>query len=115
MADMLVAAPGQAVDEFGAVFEDGRIDIVRSGQSELVEQVEIIPEADPVAVIAPRVIALALRRRCAGRVAAEPGPKGEMLDVVVEGDVEPCAAGPFVLPALMDRDVVIAGVSGKFH
>src|SRR5260370_24450151 len=115
MADMLVAAPGQAVDEFGAVFEDGRIDIVRSGQSELVEQVEIIPEADPVAVIAPRVIALALRCRRARRVAAEPGPKGEILDVVVEGDGAPCAAGPFGLPALMDRDGAIAAVSGKLH
>ena len=59
---------------------------MRSGQSEFVEQIEIIPEADPVTVIAPRVIALALRRRRAGRIAAEPGAKREMLDVVVEGD-----------------------------
>src|SRR5260370_15529979 len=115
MADILVAAPVQALDEFGAVFEDGRIDIVRSGQSELVEQVEIIPEADPVAVIAPRVIALALRCRRARRVAAQPGPNGGILDVLVECDGEPCAAGPLVLPALMARDVVIAVGGGESH
>ena len=93
MADILVAAPVQPLDDLGAVFEHGRIDVVRSRQSEFVEQVEIIPEADPVAVVAPRVIALALRRRCAGRVAAEPGAKGEMLDVVVERDGQPAPPG----------------------
>ena len=88
---------------------------MRPGQREFVEQVEIIPEPDPVAVIAPGVIALALRRRCAGRVAAEPGAKGEILDIVVEGDGEPCPPGQSYCGRLVDRDVVVAIMRGKFH
>ena len=75
--DIFVAAPVQPLDDIGAVFEHRRVDVVRAGQAELVEQVEIVPDADPVAVIAPGVIALVLRGSGPGRVAAEPGPKAK--------------------------------------
>src|SRR5271170_3890375 len=84
-------------------------------QGELVEQVEVIPQTDAVAVIAPRIVAVALRRRRPGRITAEPGPEREMLDVVVKGDGEPLALGPVVLRPLGDRDVVVAGMGGEFH
>src|SRR6266480_2770076 len=74
-----------------------------------------MPEADAVAVVAPRVVAMALRCRGARRVDAETRSKGEEFDVVAEGDGEPSALGPFVLRPLVNRDVVIAAVRREFH
>ena len=61
----------------GHCSEHGRIDVVRAGQAELVEQVEIVPDPDPVAVIAPGVVALALRRRAPVESLPSPAPKAK--------------------------------------
>src|SRR5271170_2728291 len=74
-----------------------------------------MPQADAVAVIAPGIVAMALRRRGTRRVAAEPGAEGEMLDVVVEGNGEPLAPGPLIWRPLVDRDIVVAAVRREFH
>src|SRR5205807_2858189 len=73
MPDEFVAAAADALDDVGAVFEHRRVDVMRAGQAELVEQIEVVPDPDPVAVIAPGVAALVLRAGRAGRIGAEPG------------------------------------------
>src|SRR5204862_4517315 len=106
MPDELVAATADPLDNVGAVFEHRRIDVVRAGEAEFIEQVEVIPEPDPVAVIAPGIIALVLRAAAARRVGAEPGAKREMLDVVAEEDREPFPFRPVIDRPSRDRDVV---------
>ena len=65
--DVLVATLIEALADFGAGFQQGGIDVVRGRQLVFVQQVEIAPDADTVAVVAPGEIALRLRRteRCA--------------------------------------------------
>ena len=113
--DIFVAAPVEPLDDIGAVFEHRRVDVVRAGQGELVEKVEVVPDADPVAVIAPGVIALVLRDIGPGRIAAEPAPEREMLDIVAEEHGEPLALGPVIDRPPGDRDVVVAVMGGEFH
>ena len=93
MRDVLVAARLMR-SPISGLFEDHRIQVVGDGQAELVEEVEVVPDADAVAVVAPRVVALVLRRGAAGRVGAEAGAEGEILDIVAEVDGEPLAARP---------------------
>ncbi len=100
VADIFVAPPVQPLDDVGTGFEHRRVDVMGARQGELVEQVEVMPKTDAVAVIAPRIVAMALGRRRPGRITAEPGAEREMLDVVVEGDGEPLALGPVVLRPL---------------
>ena len=71
VANILVAPSVQPFDDIRTLLEDGRIDVVRPRQRELVEQIEVMPEADPVTVIAPRIVAMTLRRRRTSRVDAE--------------------------------------------
>ena len=98
MADKFVTARFETLADLGAGFEHGGVDVVRPRQRKFVEQIEVIPQPNAVAVIAPGIIALALRRRCPGRVAAEPGAKREMLNIVVEDDRK-----PFTLRPVVDR------------
>src|SRR5271169_5223531 len=86
-----------------------------AGQAELVQEVEIVPKADAIAVVAPSVVALVLRTDLAGRVAADSGAEGEELDVVAEEDREPFPLRPLVDRALVDRNVVVASVAWQFH
>ena len=115
VADEFVAARSQPLTDLRAGFEHRRIDVVGARQRELVEEVEVIPEPDPVAVVAPRVVALALRRGGAGRIAAEPAAKRKPFDVVVEDDREPLPFGPVVLRPVGDRHVAVAVVRGELH
>ncbi len=82
--------------------EHGAVDVVRAGQRQLVQRVEQVPKPDPVAVVAPGIVASVLRGAELGAVAAEAGAKGEMLDVVADHDRQPRAAGPFVGRALAE-------------
>src|SRR5207237_4482973 len=86
MADEFVTAAADALDDLGAVFEHGRVDVVCAGQAELVEQVEVVPEPDPVAVIAPGIVALVWRRADTGGIGAPPGAHGQLLDIVAKKD-----------------------------
>src|SRR5260370_873171 len=115
MTDILIAAPVQPRDDVRAGLEDGRIYVVGTRQAELVEQIEIMPETDAVAVIAPGIAAMGLGCRRARRVDAETRAEGEKFDVVAKGDREPGALGPFVLRPLVDRHVVVAAVGGELH
>ncbi len=115
MADEFVAAAADALDNVGAVFEHRRVDVVRAGQPEFVEQIEVVPDPDPVAVIAPGVVALVLRARAAGRIGAEPSAERKMLDVVAEEDREPLAFRPVINRPFGDRHVIVAAVRREFH
>ena len=115
VADKFVAPRFETLADLGAGFQHGGVDIVRPGQRKFVEQIEVIPQPDTVAVIAPGVVALALRRRCSSRVAAEPGAKREILDIVVEDDSEPFALRPVIDRPLRDRHVVVTIMRGKLH
>src|ERR1700730_18097208 len=88
---------------------------MRPREAELVEKIEVVPEADAVAVVAPGVVAVALGRGGAGRVDTETRAEGKEFDVVAESYGEPSALGPFILRPLVDRDVVVAAVGGQFH
>src|SRR5690606_21580441 len=94
MADIFVAALIDALDNVGIKLQRVRIHIVRAGHAIFVEKVEIIPDADPVSVVAPGEIALVLRRRAGGAVRAETGAEGEGLDIVAKRESEPLAARP---------------------
>jgi hypothetical protein len=103
----LVSALHHALADLGMVVKDHRVQVVRERAGELVEEVKDTPDADAVAVVAPRVVALRLWRRPTGRVGAEARAEGEVLDIVAEVDGEPLAAGPRVVFAAVDRHVVI--------
>src|SRR4029079_1686241 len=94
--DIFVAAPIEPLDDVGTIFEHRRVDVVRGGQGELVEKIEVIPNAGPVAVIAPGIIALVLRDIGPGRIAAETAPEREMLDIVAEKHSEARPLRPVV-------------------
>ena len=65
VADIFVAAPVEPLDDVGAVLQHRRVDVVRAGQAELVEQVEIVPDARPGC-------RNRARRNCAGSAATAP-------------------------------------------
>jgi len=111
----LVAALNHALADLWMVLEDHRVQVVGERARELVEEIEHAPDADAVAVVAPRVVALRLRRRAAGRVGAEAGAVGKVLDVVAEVDGEPLAAGPRVVLAAVDWQIVVAAVGWQPH
>src|SRR3984893_5431155 len=115
MADILVAAAVQPLDDVRTALEDGRVDVVRPRQGKLVEHIEIMPEADAVAVVAPRIVAVALGRGGARRVDTETCAKGEIFDVVAKGDGEPSAFRPVVLRPFVNRDVVVTAVRRELH
>ena len=110
-----VAALHHALADLGMVVEDRRIQVVGERADELVEKVEHAPDADAVTVVAPRVVALRLWRRAAGRVRAEARAEGKILDVVAEVDGEPLTGRPRVVLAAVDRNVVVAVVDRQLH
>src|SRR5262249_7723659 len=105
MPDKFVTAPPQPLNDVGARFEDHRVDVMCSRQAKLVEEVQIMPKADAIAVVAPRKIAVTLGGRNSRGIAAEPRTKGEIFDVAADSDGEPGALRPLILRSLVDRHV----------
>src|SRR5258708_24799636 len=113
MAHHLVAALADALADLRVIFVEQRVDVVRGGQLQLVEQVEHPPDADPVAIVAPGVIALLLRLALLGRIPAGALAIGVDLDVGRRAKGEPLALRPGIVLALADDRIVIAVVLGK--
>src|SRR5262249_54182492 len=88
-------------------------DVVRGRQLELFEHVEQPPDADTVAVVAPRVIPLLLRLALLGRIPAGALAVGIDLDVGRGAEGEPLATPPGIVLALADRDIVVTIVLGQ--
>jgi hypothetical protein len=86
---------------------------VRRRQAELVEELEQPPDADAVAVVAPRIVAMRLRLGGLRRVVTEAGAEREPLDVRRDDEGESLAARPAVVAPLRQRDEVVAAVLGK--
>src|SRR5262249_182609 len=113
--DEFIAPPIEPLDNVRTSFEYGRIDIVGAGQPVLVEQVQVVPEANAVAIVTPGIVAVVLRSWRARPVGPEPAPKGKVFDVVAKGNREPGAFGPFVLRPLVDRHVVVTAMARELH
>src|SRR4029077_8620190 len=103
----------EPLDNVRTRLENGRVDIVGPRQPELVEQVEIVPEPNAVAIVAPSVVAVVLGGRCARRIGAEPGAKGEVFDVVAKGNRQPGALRLFIFRPLVYRHVLVAAMGVK--
>jgi hypothetical protein len=94
VTDDLVAALADAVADLRVVLVEQRIDIVRRRQLELLEQIEQPPDADPVAVVAPGIIALLLRLALLCRIPTGALAIGVNLDIGGDAERQPLAAGP---------------------
>ena len=106
----LVAAPADGVGDLRRVLVDQAVRAVPGGELELVQQVEQAPDADPIAVVAPGIIAVRLRLAGLRRVVAEARAEGEPLDVGGDGEREPPALGPCVVAPRRQGRIVIAVV-----
>src|SRR5262245_6373093 len=113
MADDLVAARADAVADLWMVLVEQRVDVVGSGQLELLEQVEQAPDADAVAVVAPGVVALLLRLALLRGIPAGALAIGVDLDVGGHAERQALAAGPGIVLALADDRIVVAVVLGE--
>jgi hypothetical protein len=58
MSDDFVLTAPYRLEDFGMVLIEHAVDVVRCGQLQLVEEAQQAPDAHPVAVITPRVVAL---------------------------------------------------------
>src|SRR5215470_15688203 len=114
VAEYVVTAGFDLFDDLGVVIADAAVEKNRSGQLELVQDLEQAPIADSVAVVAPGEIARGLLA-AAHRIHPEAGAEGEMLDIERDVEGEPLASGPVVVFALDDRRIGVSGVSGKFQ
>src|SRR5579875_189441 len=115
MSDILVAPLVHPLADFRASFQDRRLDVVRCRQAEFVKQVEVSPDAHPIAIVSPGKVALRLRHPRGRAVAAEPGAKREILDVVANGKRQARTIRPFIGRPPMNRAEVVAIVAGEFH
>src|SRR6516164_6891349 len=110
-----VVTPGfDLFDDLRIVIADAAVQKDRSGQFELVEDLEQAPIADSVAVVAPGEIARGLLA-ASHRIHPEPGAEGEMLDIERDIEGEPLASRPVVVRPLDDRRIGVSGVAGKFQ
>src|SRR5262245_7858022 len=117
MAAHVVAALPDLLDDVGILVADRAVEKDRRRELELVEHLEQAPVADAVAVIAPCPVARRLRPAAAvrGRVHADAGAEGEMLDVERHVHGKPLAAGPAVIGPLRYGRIAVAAVRGKFQ
>src|SRR5580704_6325768 len=112
MAQYVVTARPDLVDDLRIVVADGAVEQDRGRQLQLVQDFEQAPISDAVAVVAPGEIARGLHP-AAHRVHAEARAEGEVLDVERDVEGEPLAAGPGIFGALNDGRISITGMAGK--
>src|SRR5215510_11693294 len=107
MADHVVAARFDLVDDLRIVVADCAVEQDRRGQLELVKDFEQTPVADAVAIVAPCKIA---RRLLAAphRIHTEPDLKREMLDIDRDIESEALAVRPSIIRSLYDRRIGVA-------
>ena len=109
----LVAALPEGLRNVGAMLVDAEIHLGFDGHVEGVEQLEQAPDADPIAVIAPREDAVAVRlvRRRDGRALAL--AEAELLDVDRDVDGETGPVRPVVDRAGGDVGIGITTVGAN--
>src|SRR4051812_22635175 len=88
---------------------------MRERQLQFSERLDEIPQSDPLAVIAPAVIALSLRRAKSRDVFAQASAKREMFAADRYIKREPPAIRPAVIGPLADRRKRIAMMAGQMH
>ena len=115
VADDLVAAGADALDDLRRVVVGRGVHQMAGGKAELVEQVENPPDADAQPVIAPSVVSDVGLRARGGRGMSHPFPVMEMLDVEADIEGEPLAARPVVVRAIDDRRIVVTAVVSQLH
>src|SRR5215510_14788752 len=86
---------------------------MRGRQIQLLEQIEHAPDADPVAVVTPGVIALLLRLALLCRIPARALAIGIDLDIGRDAKGQPLAVGPGIVLALTDDRIFIAIMFGN--
>jgi hypothetical protein len=77
VAHELLAALQHALTDPGVVIEDGRVEIVGERAVDVVKELEEAPDADAVAMVAPGVVALRLRRAIGALSEPSPVPKAK--------------------------------------
>src|SRR5262249_9014511 len=110
MRDDFVPTLPDALHDLRRELVEQAVRVVRERHVELLGELEQAPDADAVAVIAPRVIALRLRLAVLGVVVAAPAPEREDLDVGRDAERETLAARPGIVLALGEWQVVVARV-----
>src|SRR5262249_34077293 len=105
VADHLVAARSDLVGDLRMILVEERVDVVRGGKFQLLEQLEQPPDADAVAVVAPRVIPLLLRLAFLRGVPAGAFAIGVDLYVGRGAEGKPLAVRPRIVLALVDRRI----------
>ena len=110
MGDDFVVAAADGVENLRRFFIQPAIGVMRGGQFHFVEHIEKAPDADAVAVVAPRIIAMGLRLAVLGVVVAAPLAERETFDIGRQTECETLATGPVVVLALGDRRVIVAPV-----
>src|SRR5258706_6981141 len=109
--DQLVAALDVRLDDLGAVVVERGVDERADRELERLEQLEAAPDADAVAVVAPRVIEDVGLGALRPERGAEAGAEVEVLDVEADVDLEALPAGPVVVSPAVDRGIRVAPVS----
>ena len=92
-----------ALEDLRRVVVEQAVGVVRERHLQLVGEIEEPPDADAVAVVAPRVVALRLRLAVLRVVVAAALAEREALDVGGDAEREALAAGPAVVLALGER------------
>ena len=111
----LVSSPPQRLRDVRAEVVDRGVHLRLGGDPELVEELEEAPDPDPIAVVPPRVdaVALGLVRRGDGRALA--AAETERLDVERDVDREPPTVRPAVVGAIEDAPVRVASMALQRH
>jgi hypothetical protein len=108
VAEHVVAALFDLIDDVRILVADCRIQQDRRGQLELVEDLEKAPVADAIAIVAPRVVARGLRASAIVRIDSLAGLKREVLDVERDIECKPFVTRPRIVLALRDRQEIVS-------
>src|SRR5690606_7234423 len=100
MTDDLVAARLDALKDLWVITQHTRVGVVRGWEPHLIQQIEEVPLANAIAVIAPGEISVRLGGVQRGAVASKTIAVAEYLDIVAHAHGQALAARPFIFRPL---------------
>jgi hypothetical protein len=104
MPNQLISAAANGVKDLGGHVVKQAVGVVGRWQLQLFEQVKETPDADAIAVITPRIVALGLGLANPGTVVATPLAERKAFDIRRDAKRQALAAWPVIVGAIRNGE-----------